>query len=88
MIPDNFADHPKTIGELRSDRTDSCGDWTPRDALIAVLRLIDNGMKCDALVVSYCEQDDGKDIPRYRMAASDARIAVGLLAYTMHQIVA
>lgn len=32
-----------TIGELRSDRTDDPRDWSPRDLLVTVLRMIDAG---------------------------------------------
>jgi hypothetical protein len=41
---DSFADYPKTVGEHRSDKTDEASDWTPRDALIAMLRDIDTGV--------------------------------------------
>lgn len=40
---ENFANHPTTIGELRSDQTNEAKDWTVRDMLIFLLRNIDEG---------------------------------------------
>lgn len=41
--PENFANHPKSIGEIRAGKTDKGKDWTPRDVLIDTLRQIDEG---------------------------------------------
>ena len=38
---DSYADVPVSIAEARSDRTAKSNDWTPRDALISMLRQID-----------------------------------------------
>ncbi len=38
-----YADAPRTITEIRSDKTGNSKDWTPRDALISILRDIDSG---------------------------------------------
>lgn len=40
---ENFADYPKSLAEIRSDRSQNSADWTPRDALIDLLRDIDSG---------------------------------------------
>lgn len=51
---DNFADHPKTIGEIKSDKTDSAHDWTAREALIYLLREIDKGaLDITNVIVTY-----------------------------------
>ena len=51
-MTDNFSNYPRSIGELKSERSDKASDWTPRDVLIDVLRDIDNGkLDLDALVV-------------------------------------
>lgn len=42
-MTDDFTDHPKTIGEIRSDKTRKAQDWTVKEMLIAVLRKIDAG---------------------------------------------
>jgi hypothetical protein len=39
----DYSSHPPSIAEIRSDKTGKGSDWTPRDALIALLRDIDSG---------------------------------------------
>lgn len=39
----SFADHPKTIGRLRSDRSGCARDLTAREMLVELLRDIDSG---------------------------------------------
>jgi hypothetical protein len=39
----DYSNHPPTIGEIRSDKSESAADWSPRDALITALRAIDSG---------------------------------------------
>lgn len=40
---ENFANAPPSITEIRSDKSGKSSDWTPRDALVAMLRDIDKG---------------------------------------------
>jgi hypothetical protein len=42
-LNDDFSNHPRTIGEIRSDKTRKSQDWTVKEMLIAVLRKIDSG---------------------------------------------
>ena len=46
---DDFSDHPKTIGEIRSDKSQKAEHWSPRDALIAALRCR-RGSAADTLI--------------------------------------
>ena len=56
---ENFADHPETVGEVRSGRNGQGTAWTPRDVLIHVLRKIDRGeMAPESLVVCWREVDE------------------------------
>ncbi len=50
---ETFKDHPRSIGEARSDRSQKCYDWTPREALVAMLRRIDAGYPIKDLVIVY-----------------------------------
>jgi hypothetical protein len=77
----DFANHPKSIGELRADKTQHAKDWTPRDALIEMLRSIDSGeMVLDALVVVGRQiMPDGAIHTARRVSAPDTIVAVGLL---------
>ena len=58
-MTDSFADAPKTIGEIRSDREHSGRAWEPRDALISALRDIDSGeLKAVDMVITYTMLDE------------------------------
>lgn len=43
METDDFSNYPRSIAEVRSDKTTDAADWSVRDALISTLRDIDNG---------------------------------------------
>lgn len=78
----DFADHPKSITEVQADRAEDCRLWTPRDALISLLRDIDSGaFKPDALVCVCRDRDDvGETNTRFVNATPDVHTALGLLA--------
>lgn len=81
---ENYASYPKTIGELRSDRTEDCGDWTPREALIDVLRQIDSGAKVESLIVCWRQNNEnGKQTGHFRTATPDVFVSLGLLSSTI-----
>lgn len=77
----NFADHPTSLGEARAQRTGSGAQWTPRDALIAVLRDIDAGkVTIDALVCAYrIVEPDGGFSTGFAVSAPEADIAVAVM---------
>ena len=52
-----FKNYPVTLGEARSDRSQSAHDWVPRDVLIDILRQIDNGANISSIVVCYRQED-------------------------------
>jgi hypothetical protein len=39
----NFSNYPRSINEVRSDKSGEAADWSPRECLIAMLREIDEG---------------------------------------------
>ncbi len=82
---ENFKDHPKSIGELKSDRTEDCKDWAPRDVLIDVLRNIDKGkISPSTLVVAWTEIKEGRNGKgHFRVSSPDALVTMGLLQTTM-----
>lgn len=84
----SYADAPVSIAELRSDRTQSCTDWTPRDALIHVLRHLDKEKPdVDTLIVCWREKDGGEAKVKFRLAAPGVLSGLGLLAYVTHKII-
>ncbi|GLQ09234.1 hypothetical protein GCM10007913_11660 [Devosia yakushimensis] len=86
--PDNFADHPETIGERRATAKSSAAAWSPRDVLIELLREIDSGrIRPKAIVVSISATGaDGSLEHHYRNACPDTFTALGLLARAEYKL--
>jgi hypothetical protein len=82
---DNFADAPQTIGEIRSDKSRSARDWTPRDALISLLREIDRGeANPDTIAIFYRERTRQKTA--FVIAGADPDATVGVAYEGIHRI--
>ena len=78
-----FKDYPQTIGEIRSNKSDSAADWSPRDALIDMLRRIDSGVNIPSLVISfYVIHEDNEATTHYVASTKQRNEALGLLART------
>jgi hypothetical protein len=78
---DSFADHPVSLSEVRSDKSQNASEWTPRDALIATLRSLDAGeITPDALVVAWVSfKEGGKAETAFNNASPNIVVAIGLL---------
>lgn len=82
-----FTDHPLTIGEIRSGRSRLSADWTPREALVAAIRQIDEGkIKPDMLIVCVRDTDEDQNA-RYFHSSPDGMATLGLLDMIRHLIV-
>lgn len=80
---DDFSEHPRSVAEVRSDRSGDAADWTPRDCLIDLLRAIDQGEKVESMIICWTVRDEaGKQRARYRQATPNALITLGLLSRT------
>lgn len=55
---ESFANYPKSIGELRADKTENGAAQSPRDALISMLRKIDSGQISPTTLI-ICWSSDG-----------------------------
>ena len=88
MTEENFKDYPQSLAELKSDRSANAADWTPRDALIAMLRDIDNGqIHPDALIVCYRDRvQNGDSDTTFVQASPDLHTTLGLLEICKHRI--
>lgn len=84
-----FAEAPPTITELRSERSQDAADWTPRDALVHLLRKIDSGeIIPEAAVVIVAEGSDEGYRPLYiSRATRDRHESAGLLYEALHDTV-
>lgn len=78
----DFANYPVSVAEAKADKADDSRLWTPRDALISMLREIDAGeFVPDALIAVYRYRDaDGELCSRFINATPDCHVALGLLA--------
>jgi hypothetical protein len=86
---DDFSNHPRTIGEIRSDRSDRAADWSPREALIAMLRDIDSGkVDPDAMVIAFRDKAEPGKSPDsgFYTASPDGLTTLGLLTRTIDKI--
>jgi hypothetical protein len=79
----SFADAPKTIGEVRADKSQDPSHWTPRDVLVHILRELDSGkreMPKHLIVVSTVIDADGGSRTGFTMATDGrATTALGML---------
>ena len=67
-----------SLGKRRVDRTGAAGDWSPREAVVEMLRLIDEGLNVESLVICY----DGIDGSSFQNATKTVKEAIGLLQVT------
>lgn len=79
---DDFSDHPKTIGEIRSDKSQRARDWSVKDALISALREIDKGeLPANVCVLVFGKiGDDGSSETWLKVAGSpNMYVTLGML---------
>lgn len=77
----DFKDHPVSLTEIRAKKSSKACDWTPRDAVIDLLRRIDEGEPIDAVVIVSRERlDDGNYRTLYNNCAPDLNSSLGMLA--------
>lgn len=82
-VDDDYSDAPLSIGELRSDRTGQSSDWTPRDVLIDMLRLIDSGeLTPEVLCVAFGTENEVS----YRISSPSALPTIGILYRVLHMV--
>ena len=81
---DSFKNHPKSVAEIRATKANDGRLWSPRDALISMLRDLDSGV-CVPEAVAICYRVRDKDDPEvvhvsYEVAGSASRHdAIGML---------
>jgi hypothetical protein len=87
-MTDDFSNHPKSIGEIRSDKLGDGSLWSPRDALIDMLRSIDSGeFKPDALVIAWrWSPEPGVICSSYSNACPDGSTALGLMTRVLYRL--
>ena len=78
----DFANHPPTINEIKSDKTGNGAAWTSRDVLIALLRDVDSGnIVLSSVFVAGLSpgSEPGAIRPFFSCAAANPVEAVGMI---------
>lgn len=76
---DDFKNNPKSINELKVNKENNGALWKPRDALISLLREIDNGLEIDNLIIGYSiDNKDNNHTFSYIQSCKDFLTAAGL----------
>jgi hypothetical protein len=90
--PETFGAHPMSITEHKGMRDANAAKWTPRDALISLLRDIDNGELpgLEVLVISHSrfigDPKDGVTRTGWSAASPNALWMLGTLEYAKQRI--
>ena len=81
----DYKNHPPSISELRAYKTEDAADWTPRDALIAALRHIDEGkQEPTCLVVVMGGVDESSTVmPKCYVSSPNKYVTIGILSIAL-----
>lgn len=86
-MTDSFANHPQSIAEIKSDKSRNAADWTPRDALISVLRKLDAGeIAPSAIVIVSGDATAGSASIEWASSSPNMLVTLGLLTRFMWAI--
>jgi hypothetical protein len=85
---DSYADAPTSITEAKSCKLHDGSLWTPRDAIISVLRDIDAGkIKVKNVAICLTVEDDDGDVATEHVAAYKTRLELlGTIIKTMNWV--
>lgn len=86
-MSENFANHPQSVTEIKSDRSQDASEWTPRDCLICLLREIDRGeVNPTGLVIAYAETIDEAERTFVNVASPNLLTTLGLLTRAVYRV--
>jgi hypothetical protein len=82
MSDEDFSKYPQSIKEVRANKSEDAADWSPRDAIIVMLRRIDAGEFNEvdtAIVAIRSKPKDGSPghITSYSSAGPSAAVTFG-----------
>jgi hypothetical protein len=87
MNEDDFSAYPLSVGELKSDSSGDGSQWTPRDVLVKMLRMIDSGEASpDVLVVAWGEHVNGRRQADFWQSTPDGLLSLGLMQATIFEM--
>ena len=72
-MADDYSDHPVSLAEIKAEKEHNGSLWSPRDALISLLRDIDSGKANPAgLIVCYFERPEEGGTQTHYIAAGES----------------
>jgi hypothetical protein len=87
METDSFSDYPQSVNELRAERSGNAADWSPREALLQMLRDIDAGTVVpDALIISFRVKVGRGYSTSFSAACPDSGVMLALLEQTKFRV--
>lgn len=88
-MTDDYSNYPKSISEIKGDKTGLSEDNLPRDVLIDILRAIDSKeINPIDLVVVYSDiGNKGGRTFSWRIAGKDIAVHIGMLSHTIHRMI-
>lgn len=87
---ESFAEYPISIAESKALSKRDARHWTPREALISVLRDIDSGKVSPTLMVIHWKtgKEDNSYTTGYAVAGGIKHEILGVMAEAVHEIIA
>lgn len=84
QYPESFADYPRSLADVKSDKSNAACDWKPRDLLIDMLRDLDSGkIEADAMLVIWTKMDKDGAITKRRTASPNVIVTQGMIAHSI-----
>lgn len=85
---EDFADYPTSVSEAKGCQSFNATDWVPRDALINMLRDIDDGtIKPIAAIAIICDEDENGVIgTRFSNAGPNLITTLGMLSQITYKL--
>lgn len=77
--PKDYSEEPVSLSEHKASKSSKAEDWTARDALIEVLRKVDNGDSVEDLIVVYRSSDEHGRGVRFANTIDDMAVIMGVL---------
>lgn len=79
----DFADHPRSLAEVKAARSWDAKDWRPRDVLVELLRRIDGGeAKPDMLFVAWKEPES--NVAHFSISSPDPNLTHGVVMRALY----
>lgn len=84
----DYSNAPTSITEAKAIRADDAAQWTPRDALVSMLRDIDAGsLEPTELVLLYREPKEGGHRCSMRQSGGDPYVTIAMLEFAKADVV-